>query len=40
MVQSTLELLTVDEFITQHGDNERYELIDKDLIKMEPTGPH
>ena len=40
MVQSTLALLTVDEFITQYGDNERYELIDKELIKMEPTGPH
>ena len=40
MVQSTLELLTVDEFITQYGDNERHELIDKELIKMEPTEPH
>ena len=40
MVQSAPKLLTVDEFITQYGDNERYELIDGELIEMEPTGPH
>lgn len=40
MVQSALQLLTVDEFISRYGDNERYELIDGELIKMEPTGPH
>lgn len=40
MVQSALQLLTVDEFISRYGDNERYELIDGELIEMEPTGPH
>lgn len=40
MVQLTPKLLSVDEFITQYGDNDRYELIDGELIEMEPTGPH
>lgn len=40
MVQSVPQLLTVDEFINRYGDNERYELIDGELIDMEPTGPH
>lgn len=40
MVQSALQLLSVDEFITRYGDSERYELIDGELIEMEPTGPH
>lgn len=40
MVQSRPKLLTVDEFITHYGDNERYELIDGELIDMEPTGTH
>lgn len=40
MVQSTPQVITVDEFITCYGDDDRYELIDGDLIDMEPTGPH
>ncbi|MBD2569228.1 Uma2 family endonuclease [Anabaena lutea] len=40
MIQSALKLVTVNEFITQYGDNDRYELIDGELIEMEPTGPH
>jgi Uma2 family endonuclease len=40
MVQLAPNLLTVDGFIRQYGDNERYELIDGELIDMEPTGPH
>lgn len=40
MVQSAPQLLTVDEFINRYGDDERYELIDGELINMEPTGPH
>ncbi|MTJ11635.1 Uma2 family endonuclease [Anabaena sp. UHCC 0187] len=40
MVQSALKLITVNEFIAQYGDNECYELIDGELIEMEPTGPH
>ncbi len=40
MVQSAPKTLTVDEFITHYGDSDRYELIDGELIDMEPTGPH
>lgn len=40
MVQSAPQLLTVDEFIYGYGDDDRYELIDGELIHMEPTGPH
>ncbi|MTJ50914.1 Uma2 family endonuclease [Dolichospermum sp. UHCC 0259] len=40
MVQSSLKLITANEFVTQYGDNECYELIDGELIEMEPTGPH
>jgi Uma2 family endonuclease len=40
MVQSAIKLITVDEFITQYGDNNRYELIDGELIDMEATGFH
>lgn len=32
--------ISLDEFITHYGDDERYELIDGELIQMEPTGPH
>lgn len=41
MVSSAIRTgLTVETFITDYGDNERYELIDGELIDMEPTGPH
>ncbi|NMG22448.1 Uma2 family endonuclease [Brasilonema bromeliae] len=40
MVKSSPKLLTVDEFITYYGDSDRHELIDGELIEMEPTGPH
>lgn len=40
MVQSPLKLITVNEFINQYGDRDNYELIDGELIEMEPTGPH
>ena len=40
MTQATSKLLTFDEFVARYGDNERYELIDGELIDMEPTGPH
>jgi len=40
MTQAAPKLLTFDEFIARYGDNERYELIDGELIDMEPTGPH
>ncbi|MBD2255871.1 Uma2 family endonuclease [Nostoc parmelioides] len=40
MVQFASKLLAVDEFITQYGDSDRHELIDGELVEMEPTGPH
>ncbi|WP_413166967.1 Uma2 family endonuclease [Capilliphycus salinus ALCB114379] len=40
MVQFASNLLTADEFIIQYGDCDRYELIDGELIEMEPTGTH
>lgn len=40
MIQANPILLTVDEFITQYGDRDRYELIDGELVDMEPSGPH
>ena len=40
MVQAAPKLITVNEFITQYGDNNHYELIDGELIEMEPTGLH
>lgn len=40
MVLTTSQLLTTDQFIHQYGDQNTYELIDGELIIMEPTGPH
>lgn len=40
MVQLPTQLLTINEFIIRYGDDARYELIDGELIEMEPTGPH
>ncbi|MUG93312.1 Uma2 family endonuclease [Scytonema sp. UIC 10036] len=40
MTKAVPKLLTFNDFITKYGDNERYELIDGELIDMEPTGPH
>ena len=40
MIQAVPKLLTFDEFVACYGDNERYKLIDGELIDMEPTGPH
>ena len=40
MVQSAPQVLNVDQFILFYGDSDRHELIDGELIKMEPTGPH
>ena len=40
MVQTTPKLITVADFIDRYGDDSRYELIDGELIEMEPTGPH
>ena len=40
MVQSAPKIITVDEFISRYSECDRYELIDGELIEMEPTGPH
>lgn len=40
MVQALRPPITTDEFIAQYGDDDRWELIDGELIEMEPTGPH
>lgn len=40
MIQALRQPITVDEFIAQYGDDDRWELIDGELIDMEPTGPH
>lgn len=40
MTYISRKILTVDEFITQYGDDSCYELADGELIDMEPTGPH
>ena len=40
MTYTPPKLLTFEQFITEYGDNSRYELIDSELRDMEPTGPH
>ncbi len=40
MTQAASKIITVDEFIKEYADNERYELIDGELIDMKPTGQH
>jgi Uma2 family endonuclease len=40
MIQAGLTGLNVDEFIAQYRDRDQYELIDGELIDLEPTGLH
>ncbi|MBE9066677.1 Uma2 family endonuclease [Leptolyngbya cf. ectocarpi LEGE 11479] len=40
MVQNIPKALTFEEFTAQYGDDTRYELIDGELVEMEPTRPH
>ena len=40
MVQSLVASGQFEEFVARYGDDPRYELIDGELIDMEPTGPH
>jgi Uma2 family endonuclease len=40
MIQTNLKPLNIAEFIAQHGDQNQYELIDGELIDLEPTGLH
>nr|MBA3924687.1 Uma2 family endonuclease [Nostocaceae cyanobacterium] len=39
-VTQAVPIVTFDDFIALYGDNDRYELIDGELIDMEPTGLH
>lgn len=32
--------ITVEQFLSQYGDDSRYELIDGEVFDLEPTGPH
>jgi Uma2 family endonuclease len=34
------QLLTYEEFLGQFGDDDHYELIDGELVDLEPTGKH
>ena len=40
MVQLVEKHITVDSFIADYGDHDCYELINGELIEMEPTGAH
>jgi Uma2 family endonuclease len=37
---SLFQTLTFEDFLVQYGNNPRYELVDRELIDLEPTGPH
>jgi Uma2 family endonuclease len=36
----TQTVLTFDKFLARYGDDEGFELIDRELFDLEPTGPH
>lgn len=40
MIQANPTLINFNEFIAQYGEQEQYELIDGELIDVEPTGLH
>jgi Uma2 family endonuclease len=40
MIQLLEKLITVDRFIAEYGDRDCYELINGELVEMEPTGAH
>lgn len=40
MIQLRSITLSLEDFLTQYGDDPRYELIDGELRDLEPTGPH
>lgn len=40
MTSTLPQLLSFEDFLSQYGDDPRYELIDGALRDMEPTGPH
>jgi Uma2 family endonuclease len=40
MIQTNPKLLNFNDFVTQYGDQDQYELIDGELVNVEPTGLH
>lgn len=40
MIYTPPKLLSFDNFLKDYADQPRYELVDGELIDMEPTGPH
>jgi len=40
MIRVNQNLLKFDEFLAQYGDRDRYELIDGEVVDLEPTGLH
>lgn len=40
MTYTSLQLLSFEEFLEQYGNKPRYELVDGELVDMEPTGSH
>lgn len=40
MVQSISRAIAFEDFLDRYGDDTRYELIDGELVDMEPTGAH
>lgn len=40
MIESVSTALTFEDFVQKYGDDTCHELIDGELIEMEPTGPH
>lgn len=40
MTYTPSKLLSFEDFLSQYGDDPRYELIDGELCDLEPTGPH
>ena len=40
MTYTPTQTLSFEDFVTQYGDDPRYELIDGELRALEPTGPH
>lgn len=40
MMQLTSQFCNIEQFLSDYGDNDRYELIDGELVEMEATGLH
>ncbi len=40
MIETSFDVLGFEAFVSQYGDDPRYELIDGGLIDLEPTGAH